>query len=305
MKIKNRYLIILIILLSLIAIKSSPKKTASFNNDEKTKEEKKEPFKINVVNKKTGEIINLDLENYIIGVVAGEMPASFDVEALKAQAIASRTYALYKIKNNKTLTTDISTQVYITNEDMQNKWKENYNLYYEKIKNAVLETKDLVITYNGDLISSYYFAMSNGKTEDSKLVFGTDVEYLKSVESNENIETKKTISMSKSDFCTKLSIDCQDIVIKNEEKTSSGRIQSIVINNKIFKGTEIRTLLGLRSTDFNISLDENNIIITTNGYGHGVGMCQYGANALAKSGYNYEEILKHYYQNTNITKINV
>ena len=295
MKIKNRYLIILIILLSLIAIKSSPKKTASFNNDEKTEEEKKEPFKINVVNNKTGEIINLDLENYIIGVVAGEMPASFDVEALKAQAIASRTYALFKIKNNKTLTTDISTQVYITNEDMQNKWKENYNLYYEKIKNAVLETKDLVITYNGDLISSYY----------SKLVFGTDVEYLKSVESNENIETKKTISMSKSDFCTKLSIDCQDIVIKNEEKTSSGRIQSIVINNKIFKGTEIRTLLGLRSTDFNISLDENNIIITTNGYGHGVGMSQYGANALAKSGYNYEEILKHYYQNTNITKINV
>ena len=108
MKIKNRYLIILIILLSLIAIKSSPKKTASFNNDEKTEEEKKEPLKINVVNNKTGEIINLDLENYIIGVVAGEMPASFDVEALKAQAIASRTYALYKIKNNKTLTTDIN-----------------------------------------------------------------------------------------------------------------------------------------------------------------------------------------------------
>ena len=113
------------------------------------------------------------------------------------------------------------------------------------------------------------------------------------------------MTLTKDDFCNKLSLECRKITVNSTEKTSSGRIDTIVINNKSFKGTEVRTKLGLRSTDFEINILSNNIEITTKGYGHGVGMSQYGANTLADEGKTYEEILKHYYQNINIEKISV
>ena len=234
------------------------------------------------------------------------MPASFEIEALKAQAIASRTYAIYKMKSSKgtyDLVTDKSNQVYITKDVMQKNWQSNYEYYYNKIKRAVDETKGLVMTYNGDVILSMYFAKSNGKTENSSYVFGSNKEYLQSVESPESNITSN-VSINKEEFCNKLNIDCKSIIIKDINKTSSGRVNTININGREFKGTEIRSLLGLRSTDFTIDIKDT-INITMNGYGHGVGMSQYGANEYAKSGKSYEEILKHYYQNINIEKISV
>lgn len=301
---KNKILLLIVVVLSVIAISGSKKETTYFNNAKK--EEVKEEIKLALKDTLTGEIKNIELEDYIVGVVAGEMPASFNEEALKAQAIASRTYAMYKMKNSNgtyDLVTDKTNQVYITEDKMKSLWQENFDYYFEKIKKAVYDTKDLIMTYNGDIILSLYFARSNGKTEDAIAVFGSNEEYLKSVESpEENLTSEVTISKDK--FCNKLNISCDAINISNVLKSSSGRINSLNINGKTFKGTEIRTLFDLKSTDFDISIGSE-IKFVTKGYGHGVGMSQYGANKLAQNGKNYEEILKHYYQNINIEKISV
>ena len=297
---KNRNLIIAVIFLSVIAILSSfDKKETVFLNEEKT---------VTIKNNETKEEKNLELEEYIIGVVAGEMTASFEIEALKAQAIAARSYAMNKINtSNETydLVTDVTNQVYITTDEMKNKWQSEYDYYYEKIKNAVLETQGLVMKYNNEIISAYYFAMSNGSTEDVSLVFGESKDYLQSVDSSwdENVKnfTVET-NITKEEFCKKLDISCDDIIIKDIKRSETNRVNEITINNKKFKGTKVRSLLNLRSTDFDIEINES-IKITTKGYGHGVGMSQYGANEMAKNGSTYEEILKHYYNNIEISKI--
>lgn len=300
---QNKYLIIIIVVLSIIAIVSSPNKeeTAYFNDD---------LVNVTVKDVDSNEETNLDLEEYVIGVVAGEMPASFEIEALKAQAIAARSYALSKIETSTEsydLVTDITNQVYITTEDMQEKWGEDYDFYYDKIKNAVSATKNLVMEYEGDVISAYYFAMSNGSTEDVSLVFGESRDYLKSVDSSWDESVKNfsvTTTFTKEEFCSKLSIDCSNITIGAIDRSSTNRVNTIVINDKEFKGTTLRTLLGLRSTDFTIDIADD-IKITTKGYGHGVGMSQYGANEMAKNGASYEEILNHYYKDIDIVEINV
>lgn len=297
---KNRNLIIAVIFLSVIAILSSfDKKETVFLNEEKT---------VTIKNNETKEEKNLELEEYIIGVVAGEMPASFEIEALKAQAIAARSYAMNKINtSNETydLVTDVTNQVYITTDEMKNKWQSEYDYYYEKIKNAVLETQGLVMKYNDEIISAYYFAMSNGSTEDVSLVFGESKDYLQSVDSSWDKNVKNftvETNITKEEFCKKLDISCDDIIIKDIKRSETNRVNEITINNKKFKGTEVRSLLNLRSTDFDIEINES-IKITTKGYGHGVGMSQYGANEMAKNGSTYEEILKHYYNNIEISKI--
>lgn len=302
---KKRYLLIIILILCVIAILSSfDKKTAFFQNEDKKN------INVTVKNSDTKEETKLDLEEYIIGVVAGEMPASFHEEALKAQAIAARSYALYKINTTSQsydLVNDITNQVYITKEEMLEKWQENYDYYYEKIKTAVLETKDLVMEYDGQIISAYYFAMSNGSTEDVSLVFGENREYLTSVDSQWDKNVKNfevTTEINKEAFCNKLAIDCTSITIGDINRSNTGRINNITINNKTFSGTNFRNILGLRSTDFDIEITDK-IFITTRGYGHGVGMSQYGANEMAKNGYTYKEILNHYYQNVDIVELNV
>lgn len=300
---QNKYLIIIIVVLSILAIVSSPNKeeTAYFNDD---------LVNVTVKDVDSNEETNLDLEEYVVGVVAGEMPASFEIEALKAQAIAARSYALSKIETSTEsydLVTDITNQVYITTEDMQEKWGEDYDFYYDKIKNAVSATKNLVMEYEGDVISAYYFAMSNGATEDVSLVFGESRDYLKSVDSSWDESVKNfsvTTTFTKEEFCSKLSIDCSNITIGAIDRSSTNRVNTIVINDKEFKGTTLRTLLGLRSTDFTIDIADD-IKITTKGYGHGVGMSQYGANEMAKNGASYEEILNHYYKDIDIVEINV
>lgn len=301
---KNKYLLITVLFLGIVAFGSSNKNTTSFLDEEKDK-----TISVYDPNKKSVE--DLKLEEYVMGVVSAEMPASFNEEALKAQAIASRTYAVYKMENTKEdfdVIADISNQAYITVEEMKNKWKEDFDLYFQKVKNAVLSTKNVIMTYEGNAIESFYFAMSNGMTEESQLVFGENKEYLGSVDSSWDKNVKNFVvinTISKEEFCTKLNIQCSDVLfISNVKKSLSGRINTIDINGKSFKGTEVRQLLNLRSTDFEITLGDK-IEITTKGYGHGVGMSQYGANEMAKLGYKFEEILKYYYQNIELSTLNV
>ena len=248
-----------------------------------------------VNNKKT----DLSLEDYIVGVVSCEMPASFDIEALKAMSVAARTYALYKSERNKTLKTTTDDQCYIDESAMKEKWKNNFDKYYNKINNAVNDTKGEYMTYNDKTIIAFYFSISNGKTENVENVFSQKLDYLVSVDSSwdkRNNSNEKDIKMKVSDFLKKLNIK-NNIKI---DRSNTNRINNIKINNKNYKGTKFRSLLNLKSTDIEIKYDNDYVYIHTVGYGHGVGMSQYGANYMAQDGYKYDDILKHYYKGVKI-----
>lgn len=252
-----------------------------------------------VNNKKT----NLSLEDYIVGVVSCEMPASFDIEALKAMSVAARTYALYKSERNKTLKTTTDDQCYIDKSAMKEKWKNNFDKYYNKINNAVKDTKGEYMTYNDKTIIAFYFSISNGKTENVENVFSQKLDYLVSVDSSwdkRNNNNEKDIKMKVSDFLKKLNISDERINDIKIDRSNTNRINNIKINNKNYKGTKFRSLLNLKSTDIEIKYDNDYVYIHTVGYGHGVGMSQYGANYMARDGYKYDDILKHYYKGIKI-----
>ncbi len=299
---KNKILLVIAVILSIIYIniRSTSPSTSFFEPPSQS---------IKVKNTTTNEILTLEMEKYIIGVVAGEMPASFELESLKAQAIAARSYAYSKIKKANdiyNLTNDTSSQVYLTEEQMKNKWQNEYEYYYTKVKNAVDSTKDMVLTFDDQIISAYYFAMSNGYTENALTVFNENKSYLVSVESKEDVSHRNyaiTMNFTKDTVCNKLSISCSNLVINKIVRNNTNRVDYITINNKQFKGTTFRKLLGLRSTDFDIKINGNDVAITTRGYGHGVGMSQYGANLMAKEGKTYDEILAHYYTDSEIKNI--
>ena len=301
---RNKILLVVVLLLGIVTgvvVRCKKKTDHSFFSQEETIK----------VKTKEEEIQELNLETYLIGVLAAEMHASFEEEALKAQAVASRTYALYKIKHSTEdydIVSDVTNQSFINEEEMKEKWLDNYDYYYNRIKNAIDNTKEEILTYHGEIIEAFYFAMSNGATEDVQSVFGETLPYIKSVssswedESLHNFLVNKTIS--KSEFCKLLQLNtCNTIQIDAINRSATHRVRTISINNKVFKGTEIRTLLNLRSTDFTIEEQNDYFIISTKGYGHGVGMSQYGANGMAKAGYNYEEILKYYYNDVELNKM--
>ncbi len=261
---------------------------------------------------KNNTVEKINLEDYLVGVVSGEVPVSFEKEAIKAQAVAARTYALKQIENHKNYEYDVkddtSSQVYQTDEELRNKWGNNYDEYVKKIKKCVNETEGEYVSYNNEVIYAFFFSTSNGKTEDNKNVFGKDLPYLKVVDSSfdesetKNFTTVKIVSLD--DFYKQLDLEKSDeLNITDIARTESGRISSIMVNGKAFTGRDFQKRLSLRSNDFTIQKNNENITITTKGFGHGVGMSQYGANALAKRHKTYDEILKYYYQGTNLQKL--
>lgn len=261
-------------------------------------------FKISV--EKKGKKDNFDIDNYLIGVIAAEMPASFEEEALKAQAVAARSYAVSLLNRGLELTDDELTQCFIDNDKMKEKWKENYEYYFNKIKNAVLSTEDLVMKSNNEVITAFYFAISNGYTQEAQVVFNESLDYIKSVNSSldknvKNYEMISEISIDK--FLDKLKLSDRSIEVDYILYENTGHVKELSINKKVFSGIEFRQNLGLRSTDFELIIGNEYVSIKTQGYGHGVGMSQYGANELAKQGYKYDEILNYYYENIKIVKI--
>ncbi len=288
--------------------KETNKKTTGNVKKENTglKQEKTQENKTYVtVYRKKGTVEKIELEEYLVGVVAAEMPASFNSEALKAQAVLARTYALKKISKGEKLTDTVSTQAYIDKSQMQNKWGNEYSKYYNKILSAVNSTKGQVVKYKGNYIEALYHATSNGKTESAKEVWGQDIPYLKSVDSSWDKKTSAYLKIENKEFNVLMKILGIDIDkstnIEILSKDESGRVSKIKVKDKIYTGVEFRTLLNLRSTDFDITITANGLEIVTRGYGHGVGMSQYGANEMAKLGYNYKDIINHYYQNVKIT----
>ncbi len=266
---------------------------------------------VRVKDEETNKITEVPFEKYIKGVLAGEMPANFELEALKAQAVASRSYVLVKMKQNQNSDYDVvntvNNQVYLTDDELKEKWKDDYTSKINKIKTAVLETKGEYLSYNGEVAEALFFSTSTGETENSEEVFSSKVPYLRSVSSSWDEASpvfEDTATFTLNDFYQKLGLEYQDkIEIEVIETTSTGRIKTLKINGKEFNGRDVASKLSLRSNYFEITQNEQNVTITTKGFGHGVGMSQYGALGMAKEGYTYEEILKHYYQGTEIKKI--
>lgn len=252
----------------------------------------------------------IPIEEYILGVLAGEMPIEFDIEALKAQAVAARSYVMVQMERNSKKDYDVIdtvlNQVYLDDNYLMTVWKNSYINNINKIKTAVLSTKGEYISYNGKVAEALFFSTSPGKTENSEDVFQNKVPYLRSVDSKWDtispvFESKKTFNLS--NFYKILGLkysDKLDIVVT--DKTDTGRVKTIKINGKMFSGNDICSKLGLRSTYFTIIKNNNSVIINNKGYGHGVGMSQYGAEAMAEKGYKYTDILKHYYQGVEIKK---
>ena len=269
-----------------------------------------------VLDKDSGTVTKMTAEEYIFGVLAAEMPALYDKEALKAQAVAAYTFALNRQTENADkdydITTDMGTdQSFITEEKAREKWGDKADEYCDKLKGAVKEVEDFAITYDGKPILAVYHAISSGKTEDCENVWGKAYPYLKSVASPGDSLAPDYISkavFSADDLRDKLSKtvelsgEPQDYFGKTE-RTASGTVKSIEVCGSDLSGGEIRSALSLKSSDFEVLYKDGEFVFTVYGYGHGVGMSQYGADCMAKQGSDFKEILLHYYRGCRVEKL--
>ena len=277
---------------------------------------------IRLLHTKTNQIEEVNLDEYLCNVVSAEMPASFDLEALKAQAIVARTYTIYKISNgSKHEGADICDspnccQAWISKEDRLVRWDETLrDEYWNKIVTAVNSTVGRIIMYEGKPINAFFHSNSGGKTEMPINVWGgSGYPYLQVVEtSGEEGYTQyhSEVILSKEELINKMKEKYPDFdidftsekCIQITEQTDSSRVRNLKIGNKNISGVEARSIFSLKSTNFSIDLDGDNIKFKVIGYGHGVGMSQTGADALAKQGKTYEEIIKHFYVGVEIINI--
>lgn len=258
-----------------------------------------------------GQQEKIPLETYVTGVVAAEMPVSFKKEALKAQAIAARTYALKSTNNGKiAIAPTVARQVFYDKEQRKANWTSNFPGNEKKIVEAINETKGQVLLYNNELITAMFHSTSNGKTESAYDFSGNDVPYLQSVASMSDLSSPKFSAMKEwtlSEWNALWPIKWQASDFNRVQffLNDTGRVDRMQLGKNVWSGREVRTLLQISSTDFKISYDSTagKVQVSTKGYGHGVGMSQYGAEALASDGKTAAEILHYYYQDIEIKKI--
>lgn len=287
-------------------------------------------YQINLYLTKEHKTVKMPLEDYIKGVVAAEMPAAFNSEALKAQAVAARTFTVRKMRAfggsgcNLDGKADVCDdpkhcQAWLPQSALKGKWGSDYQAYWDKISAAVSGTRDLVITYNGQPIDPAYSSTCGGHTENSEDVWSSTVPYLRGVACpycKESSKMHSTVSFTPAELAKKLNLDVTALkavpamkngsvpgVMEIKQRSVSGRVLAAVVGGKQFKGTELRTKLGLNSTNFTWSIDSGKVKFAVTGYGHGIGMCQYGANGMALQGKSYLDILKYYYTDIEIRKM--
>ena len=254
-----------------------------------------------------GTVEEGDMEEYLVGVVLAEMPAYFEQEALKAQAVVARTYALKsfvtggKHGNGSVCREPGCCQAWISERSFLEQGGTLPDL--EKVRSAVKDTSGCVLTYDGALIEATYFSCSGGSTEDAAAVWGTDFPYLRSVESpgeEDATHYTDTYTFDWEVFCALLDVSPRGSGLGPVQYTAGGGVDTMEICGKTFRGTELRQLLGLRSTAMTVSRKDNTVQITTRGFGHRVGMSQYGADAMAVAGSDWRQILAHYYPGTEV-----
>ena len=230
----------------------------------------------------------IPLEEYILGVVAAEMPITFHEEALKAQSIAARTYVLRETDyGEKAISKTVQKQVYIGKDERKKKWGASFESYEAKLEKVVKATAGEIIVYNDELITAMFFSTSNGLTESAENYSGNVIPYLVSVPSKEEEQYSPKVNQqfefTQKEWASTFGLKWSDQIIQTFQvtNTDSNRVESLQMSGKTWTGREVRTLLGLPSTDFDISFHTDKVIVETVGYGHGVGMSQYGAEVLA------------------------
>ncbi len=285
---------------------------------------KLESLNIKVFNVKENKVQEMDVEEYLYNVVASEMPATFNEEALKAQAIAARSYVFHKMENGGdkipqhkggvVCTDHAHCQEYLSIDQLKKAHGEKWmKTLWPKIKQAVNETRGDVLVYEGKTIQPLYHSTSGGRTENSEEVFSAKLPYLRSVDSPYEQGSPKlvsTVKMPKKDFINKLKGANVNIVLSDDlnkeikliSKTEGGSVKEIQLGNLVLRGRDVRSALNLNSSDFEIKVKGEEVDIITKGYGHGVGMSQWGANGMAEKGYKYDEILKHYFKGVKVEK---
>lgn len=263
----------------------------------------------------TNEIKEMPLKDYLFGVVCAEMPALYQTEALKAQTVAAYTFALYKSNVNKNQEYDITDshltdQAFKPREEALTGWGENAKEYEKKIDDAINEVYLQALTYNGEIILSVYTALSAGKTESAKDVFGKELNYLVPKESIGDMLSPNFLSTAEFskeqllEILSKKGINENSQWFANEKRTDSGSVVSMTFGETVLTGSEIRGLLGLKSANFQVELKNSTYTFTVRGYGHLCGMSQYGANYMAMQGSSYKDILLWYYSNCELVSVN-
>lgn len=256
------------------------------------------------VTRQDGTIQTMDLPTYLEGVIGSEMPVSFEKEALKAQCVAARTFVAQREFQVDDTT---STQVYHDEEQLKQIWNDQYDANIEKIRQVIQETEDEVLLYDNAYISAVFYSSCHGQTNNAADYWSGGKPYLISVESpwdqttDPNFETENFFTAT--ELATILGFISPITSIQNISMYETGYVKEVTIDNKTFHGRELREALQLRSSAFTIETNEEGFIFHVKGYGHGIGMSQYGAQGMALEGYQYQEILEHYYPNTQLSKI--
>ncbi len=258
------------------------------------------------LNRSSGIIERMKLEDYVFGIVGGEMPGVFNIEAMKAQAVIARTYAMRQIKKRKELKDYNETQIFRDHHYLKLLWADKYDSYKEKVKLAINSTKGQVLKYDGELIDAYYHLTNNGKTENSKNVLKLSYPYLISVSSvwdlsSPNYLNKRRVSNEYLSKLLNMKID-SSTKVEILSRTEGSRVKYIKFNDKVFDGFILGSKLGLPSNDYSVEVHDDDTLFTVRGFGHGLGLSKYGANGMAKQGYNYKQILEHYLPNTYIDR---
>ena len=267
-----------------------------------------------------GEITPLPLEEYLVGVVAGEMPAAFEPAALRAQAVAARTYALYRMASGSAAHPQADVcgdpgccQAWLPEEELARRWGGDCAVYHERIRSAVADTEGIVLTWEGEPILACFHASSPGRTESSRALWGRELPYLVSVDSPETPDTLpsliSTVTLTADELRSAVSAVRPEADFSAPPEAWVGervldvsrRVTSLRIGGEAIPGTEIRALFGLRSACFSLEWTGDGFAFTVQGSGHGAGMSQYGAQLLAREGYTWEQILSHYYPGTSLS----
>ncbi|GER69464.1 stage II sporulation protein D [Weizmannia acidilactici] len=292
------------------------KASGKLNEKKQPKGEKEtDSIQVSVYRSMEKKIDRMPMEDYVAGVVAAEMPAQFRMEALKAQALTARTFIVNRLlyggnsdlPQNADVTDTVNDQVYLSNDELKKIWGKQYRAKLNKIKKAVSATKGEIITYHNKPIDAAFFSTSNGYTENAKDYWTNPVPYLKSVKSpwdktspKFKKETVISVPVFEQKLGIKLSSNDMGTVLS---RTKGKRVAKIQIAGNVFTGRQVRDKLSLPSSDFTWVRKGNEIVVTTKGYGHGVGMSQYGANGMAKEGKDYKAIVTYYYKGVEIVPI--
>ncbi|MDY0404577.1 stage II sporulation protein D [Virgibacillus sp. 179-BFC.A HS] len=293
-------------------MKEKQMNTTKSNNDDKAELADDSGMSVPVMRHQSQQIESIPLETYVARVVANEMPAEFEMEALKAQALAARTYVVYQLANkdkeNGYVTDTEQDQVYRNDLELRKIMGKDYDKKMGKIKKAVAASKGQILTYEDNPIFPAFFSTSNGYTENSEDYWGNKLPYLRSVKSpwdekSPKFMDQKTMEVTDVGRALGVSLPANGAIPVEVSRTDGHRVKEIKMGKKTFSGKEVREKLDLRSSDFTMEQKDNYLIFTTKGFGHGIGMSQYGANGMAKEGKNYKEIVKYYYKGVKISTL--